>query len=412
MSADLFDDEGIFEEEKNWPWRAVPGPLEPTTGCLDPWAYKCPPPWWPVLLLRGLHGSVRKVLEELHSKFLGATEGVRTVEAAVRGADEVGSLRRLGAGLGHVIDFAAGSPGQCLRRATIRHDCRVGLGHRARQNRTLLFEEPLISETDFPDLSTITVSKLMVLNWNAGNLVRNLSLVDLVCGPFSLCFLQESSTTLGEPVAESRAICWSDSPDGQQGCFSVLAGASGRKDVLATYGLEYSGQIFRPHKKNWKKGDRFLAACMYTADVTWLNKHGDLVRRAGLDSWLVIIFHMDLVEAKPGENGSGAKIFAAAFGLAMRDKHGLFAGDFNQAQHYLCSTYGAPGQFRHKRSSEGRKRQNRKKRERQNRKKRERSKKASAPGYDTAVSTTSKDRKCSDLRESEATNSASSLGPI
>ena len=415
--------EPTFGEEKNWSWRAVSGPLEPTTGCLDPWAYKCPPPWWPVLLLRGLHGSDRNVQEELHSKFLGATEAVRMVEAAVQGADEVGSLRRLGAGLGHVIDFAAGSSGQCLTGATPRHGCRVGIGHRARQNRTLLFEEPLISETDFPDPSSTTVSELMVLNWNAGNLVRNLALVDLACGSFSLCFLQESSTTLGEPVAESRAICWSDSPDGQRGCFSVLAGASGRKVVLATYGSEYSGQIFRPHKKNWKKGDRLLAACVYTADVTWLNKHGDLVRRAGLDSWRVTIFHMDHVEAKSGENGSGGKTCAAAFGLAMRDKYRLFAGDFNQVQHYLCSIYGAPGQSRHKRTVEGRKRQNRKKREsqnrkkrewskssgapgqsrhkrsaegmkmqnrkkreRQNRKKRERSKKASAPGYDTAVS--------------------------
>ena len=263
MSADSFDVGGISEEEKNWPWRAVSGPLEPTTGCLDSWAFKWPSPWWPVRLLRGLHGSVRKVQEELHSKFLGATEGVRTVEAGVRGADEVGSLRRLWAGLGHVIDFAAGSSGPYLRRATSRHDCCVGLGHRARQNRTLLFEEPLISETDFPDLWIITVSKLMVLNWNVRNLVRNLSLVDLLCGPFSLCLLKGSSTTLGEPVAESRAICWSDSPDGQQGCFSVLARALGRKVVLATYGLEYSGQIFRPHKRTGRNAIDFLQhACI------------------------------------------------------------------------------------------------------------------------------------------------------
>ena len=85
--------------------------------------------------------------------------------------------------------------------------------------------------------------------------------------------------------------------------------------VLATYGLEYFGQIFRPHNKKWKKGDRSLAACMCTADVTWLNKHGDLVRRAGLDSWRVTTFHMDHVEAKSGENGSGGQTLAAAFGL-------------------------------------------------------------------------------------------------
>ena len=26
VSADVFDDAGISEEENNWPWRAVPGP--------------------------------------------------------------------------------------------------------------------------------------------------------------------------------------------------------------------------------------------------------------------------------------------------------------------------------------------------------------------------------------------------
>ena len=503
-SAGSCDDEGIFQEEKDWPWEAVKGAPEPTTGCLTPWANVWPPPWWPLPLLKGWRGSVRKEQEKQHGKFFGATEAVHTVKVALRAANGVGSSCSSGTGLGHA-DFAAGSvQGHCLRRATPRRGRRVGLGDQARQKRTLLLEESLTSEWDFPDPSTTMVPKLMLLNWNAGNLVRNPSLIDFVCGPFSLCLLQESSTTLGQSLAESRAICWSDASDGQQGCLSVLAGASGRKVVVPTYGSDFSGKIFRPYKKHWKKGERLLAACMYTADVSWLNKHGDLVRRAGLDFWRVTTFHMDHVEAKSGENGSGGLTLAAVFGLAMRDKHRLVAGDFNRAQCYLCRTLdrlisehrqyagityeylesplsaeiglvilnypdtvaitgevkfrsfekdsefwqtlglretdtdahfpqvvmiyekaavgcltsGAGGggggaraarKLCHNRSLEGEMQQKRNKRKRPNKKK-EMNKKNS--GHDTAVSSISNARECSDSRESKATNSGNSLGSI
>ena len=47
-------------------------------------------------------------------------------------------------------------------------------------------------------------------------------------------------------------------------------------------------------------------------------------------------FHMNNEEAKRA--GSGVETLAAAFGLAMRDQHRVFAGDFNQAHHYIVST--------------------------------------------------------------------------
>ena len=49
-------------------------------------------------------------------------------------------------------------------------------------------------------------------------------------------------------------------------------------------------------------------------------------------------FHMDHNEATSGGGGSGGRTLAAAFGLAMRDKHRVFAGDFNQAHRYVVST--------------------------------------------------------------------------
>ena len=49
-------------------------------------------------------------------------------------------------------------------------------------------------------------------------------------------------------------------------------------------------------------------------------------------------FHMDHDEAKSGGRGSGGETLAAAFGLAMRDQHRVFAGDFNQAHRYIVST--------------------------------------------------------------------------
>ena len=137
--------------------------------------------------------------KDQHSKFLGAKEAVHTVKAALRGADNVSSFSSSGAGLGHVTGSAAGSlQGRCLKVVTPRPGRFVGIGdNSARQDRTLLLENALSTEKDFPEPSTTTVSKVMLLNWNAGNVNRNSSLINFICGPFSLCFLQESSTTLG-----------------------------------------------------------------------------------------------------------------------------------------------------------------------------------------------------------------------
>ena len=174
VSTDLFDD----DEEKNWPWRAVPGPSEPTTGRLVPWAHTWPPSWWPCPLLEGLRGSVRQVQKDQHSKSLGAKDAVHMVKAAFRGADKVRSFSSSGAGLGHVIDSTAGLlRGRCLKIVTFRPRRFVGIGDdSARHDRTVLLENSLSTEKDFPEPSTTTVSKVMVLNWNACNLVRNSTL--------------------------------------------------------------------------------------------------------------------------------------------------------------------------------------------------------------------------------------------
>ncbi len=44
-------------------------------------------------------------------------------------------------------------------------------------------------------------------------------------------------------------------------------------------------------------------------------------------------FHMDHDVAKKGT--AGPITLKAVFGLAMRDRHRVFAGDFNQAHHYI-----------------------------------------------------------------------------
>ena len=56
-----------------------------------------------------------------------------------------------------------------------------------------------------------------------------------------------------------------------------------------------------------------------------------------MDSWRVSTFHMDNMEAKTSSDGSGGQTLAAAFGLAMRDQHRVFAGDFNHGHHYVAS---------------------------------------------------------------------------
>ena len=61
-----------------------------------------------------------------------------------------------------------------------------------------------------------------------------------------------------------------------------------------------------------------------------------MVERAGLKSWRVTTLHVDHTEAKSGVNGSGGETLRAVFGLAMRDKHRVVAGDFNQAHHYIA----------------------------------------------------------------------------
>ncbi len=189
---------------------------------------------------------------------------------------------------------------------------------------------------------------MSVLNWNGGNLGRNSSLLDFICGNWMLVLLQEASTTLGQSLAGSRGICWSDAPDGHQGKMAVLAGASGEKTVTPTYGLDFTGEILRPYKDKgyheingrWyrNKCERLGAAYIYTVDVEWKNETGELVKRAGLESWRVTTFHMNNYEAKTGAEGSGGTTLAAAFGLAMRDRHRVFSADFNQAHHYVRST--------------------------------------------------------------------------
>lgn len=102
--------------------------------------------------------------------------------------------------------------------------------------------------------------------------------------------------------------------------------------------MDFTGHIIRPHKEAWKKGERILAASFYTVDVEWKNADGQLIKRAGLETWRVTTFHMHNDEAKSGARGSGGQTLAAAFGLAMRDRHRVFSGDFNQAHHYIRST--------------------------------------------------------------------------
>ena len=227
---------------------------------------------------------------------------------------------------------------RCLTLATPRLCPHAGPDWAPSCQHRQMLDRPLLTESDFPQPSTTKINYVSLLNWNAGYLNRNTSLIDFICGNWTLVLLQEASTTLGQALAASRGICWSDAPDGQEGSLAVLAGASGAKLVSPTYGLNFNGQILRPHKEDWKKGDRLVAACFYTVDVTWQNEIGELVKRAGLESWRVTTFHMDHDEAKSGGRGSGGETLAAAFGLAMRDQRRVFAGDFNQAHRYIVST--------------------------------------------------------------------------
>ena len=74
---------------------------------------------------------------------------------------------------------------------------RSGIGYAGVQSgRTLLGH--------FPSGSCPSVRKVGILNWNAGNLHRNSSLVDAICGNWSLALLQEASTTVGQGKAKER----------------------------------------------------------------------------------------------------------------------------------------------------------------------------------------------------------------
>ena len=318
--------------KETWPWRTggLPEP-EPTTGHLVPWCWTWPPSWWPKPLLQGKRGSIRDMIKDEHSKSFSAKEAVHVVNEAKK--------QRLDSALPRLCSQSSNAdPTVAIRLATPRLSQSAGVGcDRARQDRQML-DRPLLTESDFPQPSTTTIGYMSLLNWNAGYLNRNRALIDFICGNWMLVLLQESSTTLGQTLAASRGIYWSDAPDGQKGSLAVLAGASGAKFVTPTYGLDFNGQILRPHKENWKKGERLVAACLYTVDVTWQNEIGELVKRAGLESWRVTTFHMDHDEARSGGGGSGGETLAAAFGLAMRDHHRVFAGDFNQAHHYIVST--------------------------------------------------------------------------
>ena len=318
--------EGMVKETWAWGTGGLRPASEPTTGHLVSWAGTWPPSWWPMPLLHCRHGSVKESFKRLHGKSFSSKEAVHINSRA--------KILRL--------DLASGpnaAADRCLTAAIPRPSRHAGIGvDSGSQGRQLLLgKKPLLKENDFPQPSTDAITYMSLLNWNAGLLNRNTALIDSICGNWMLVLLQESSTTLGQELAASRGICWSDAPDGRQGSLAVLAGASGAKLVSPTYGLNFNGQILRPHKKDWKQGDRLLAACFYTVDVTWQNKNGESVKRAGLESWRVTTFHMDHDEAKSGGGGSGGKTLAAAFGLAMRDQHRVFAGDFNQAHRYIVS---------------------------------------------------------------------------
>ena len=116
-------------------------------------------------------------------------------------------------------------------------------------------------------------------------------------------------------------------------------GWSIRCEISFTYlRIEFRWTDNAPAQRRLEKGERLAAAWFYTVDVSWQNETGELVKRAGLQSWRVTTFHMDPAEASSGARGSGATTLAAVFGLAMRDQHRVFAGDFNQAHHYIVST--------------------------------------------------------------------------
>ncbi len=118
---------------------------------------------------------------------------------------------------------------------------------------------------------------MSLLNWNAGNLQRNPSLLEFMCGNCAVGLIQEASTTLGQSLANYRSICWSDAPDGDKGNLAVLAGCSGSKLVSPTYGLFFHGKIIRPHLERWTERTRLGAAWFYTVDVEWRNANGDRV---------------------------------------------------------------------------------------------------------------------------------------
>ena len=225
--------------EEIWPWRTgglCPEP-EPTTGHLVPWAWTWPPSWWPKPLLQGLRGSFRELQKDQHSKSFSAKEAVHVVSNAKR--------QRLDSSPDPNAD-------RCLTVATPRPSRHAGLGGASGSQDRQMLVRPLLTESAFPQPSTTKINYVSLLNWNAGYLNRNTSLIDFMCGNWTLVLLQEASTTLGQALAASRGICWSDAPDGQEGSLAVLAGASGAKLVTPTYGLNFNGQILHPHKEDWE----------------------------------------------------------------------------------------------------------------------------------------------------------------
>ena len=176
--------------EPTGPWSTSTPSLdpEPTPQHYVPWAYKWPPPWWPNPLLQSV------------------------------GSD------------------------------TPRPSRSPGLGVDSRTRDTQMLDRPLLTERAFPQRSTTTTAYMSLLNWNAGVLNRNNTLINLLCDNWMLLLLQEASPTLGEALAASRGVCWSGAPYACEKCLAVLAGASGAKFLSPTYGLNFDGQIIRPHK--------------------------------------------------------------------------------------------------------------------------------------------------------------------
>ena len=116
-----------------------------------------------------------------------------------------------------------------------------------------------------------------------------------------------------------------------------MAGGKGRQIITPTYGLHFDGEILCPCKTEYAEKERLVAAYMHTVDVSWRSQNNAVLKRAGLDFWRVTTFHMHDEVIECGTVASGEITLAAAFGLAMRDEHRVFAGDFTESHHYISS---------------------------------------------------------------------------